>query len=584
MGAVSSVRDGNPLGTASSENSISPEGRVGGDSVANNESRLSERSATEPRLSLRTRLIFIATVVTAVGLVVAGGVTYLSLRAFLLERVDEQLAGARFPAAVALAVPGDAQTPPFAPPESQPGGPRAILPPGTYGQLLSGDGAVIDTIAFSYGSEAAPPPDLPTDISSIASTDTGPAAAGDPVTVGAQGGGGPDYRVLVTKLPALDRFVVVAVPLTQVNDTLTRLLVVELIVSLIVLAALAVTIWFLVRRELRPLEAMAADAAAIADGDLSRRVSPSGQRTEVGRLGSALNTMLGQIERAFAESRASEERLRRFLADASHELRTPLTSIRGYAELFRRGADQDPDDLALAMRRIEDEGGRMGVIVDDLLLLARLDQDRPLEREPVDLVTLAEDAVADARAADASRAISLVAPEEVVVTGDEARLRQALANLLGNALAHTPAGTPVHVTLTRPVPEAAAEVGPATAADARPDPVETAAYAVLTVRDEGPGIAAADLERVFEPFHRGADAVDDESGAGLGLAIVAAVVKAHGGTVSAASELGGRDATFTVRLPLARVEPRADTPQERRHAGSKRPRRRRDCGHVRLPD
>jgi two-component system OmpR family sensor kinase len=317
------------------------------------------------------------------------------------------------------------------------------------------------------------------------------------------------------------------------DDTLTRLLVVEVAVSLAVLGVLALTTWLLVRRELRPLEAMASDADAIASGDLSRRIERSGTHTEVGRLGAALNAMLAQIERALAESRASEDRLRRFLADASHELRTPLTSIRGYAELFRRGAGRDPDDLALAMRRIEEEGGRMGVIVDDLLLLARLDQGRPLQREPVDLVTLAEDAVADARAADPQREVSLAAPDDCAIAGDEARLRQALANLLSNALTHTPSGTPVHVVLER-----------------RPDAADGAGEAVLTVADEGPGIAASDLERVFEPFHRGAQAADDESGAGLGLAIVAAIVKAHDGSVSAAGEPGA-GATLTVHLPLA---------------------------------
>ena len=192
---------------------------------------------------------------------------------------------------------------------------------------------------------------------------------------------------------------VVAIPLRDVDDTLHHLLLIEMLVAAGVLLALALLAWWVVRLGLRPLERMGETAGAIAAGDLSRRVEPADERTEVGRLGLALNSMLGQIEVAFAERTASEARLRRFVADASHELRTPLTSIRGYAELFRRGANTRPDDLAKTMRRIEEAAARMGVLVDDLLLLARLDQGRPLEREQVDLTRLVGAAVDDLRAA-----------------------------------------------------------------------------------------------------------------------------------------------------------------------------------------
>jgi two-component system OmpR family sensor kinase len=284
-----------------------------------------------------------------------------------------------------------------------------------------------------------------------------------------------------------------------------------------------------VRLGLAPLERIAATAGDIAGGDLSRRVEPADEETEVGRLGLALNTMLARIETAFDRQRASEEQLRRFVADASHELRTPITSIRGYAELFRRGASARPADLERAMQRIEDEGARMGLLVDDLLLLARLDQGRPLQEAPVDLPALVTDAVHDARAADPGREISLTAEDAVTVTGDEHRLRQVVANLLDNALTHTPPGTPVSVRLTTAGDEAAFEVS-----------------------DEGPGLGPEEAERVFERFYRGDPSRSRESGGtGLGLSIVAAIVEAHGGRINVASE-PGQGATFAVTLPLER--------------------------------
>jgi two-component system, OmpR family, sensor kinase len=239
--------------------------------------------------------------------------------------------------------------------------------------------------------------------------------------------------------------------------------------------------------------------------------------------------MLGRIEDAMDEQRASEEALRRFLADASHELRTPLTSIRGYAELFRRGARDDPEDTALAMRRIEQESQRMGVLVDDLLFLARSGHGRPIEHDPVDLARVAADAVHDAVAVDPSRAITLEAPPTLEVAGDEARLRQVLANLLGNALAHTPSGTPVTVGLRN-----------------------GGGWAELWVTDSGPGLTDQETARVFDAFYRVDPARErtrsEGRGTGLGLAIVAAIAEAHGGTASVESE-PGRGATFTVRLP-----------------------------------
>jgi two-component system OmpR family sensor kinase len=280
---------------------------------------------------------------------------------------------------------------------------------------------------------------------------------------------------------------------------------------------------------------MAKTADEIAGGDLSQRVSPSEGRTEIGRLGHALNTMLSKIESAFAERQRSEDRLRRFVADASHELRTPLTSIRGYAELFRRGAATRPDDLAKAMSRIEEEAARMGVLVEELLLLARLDQGRPLEVQPIDLSALATDAVADARVVEPQRTVDLDIDGTVVVNGDAVRLRQVLDNLLTNVRTHTP-------------------VTAAAVVRVRSDD----GTAVIEVEDHGPGMDEDQQARAFERFYR----IDpsrsrDSGGVGLGLSIVSAIVEAHGGKVSLEST-PGEGATFRIELPVEGVSPSAD--------------------------
>jgi len=311
-----------------------------------------------------------------------------------------------------------------------------------------------------------------------------------------------------------------ATPLAGVTGTLHRLLLIELFVTLGVLAGIVGLGLWIVRLGLRPLAAIARTADLIRGGDLSHRVERAEPRTEVGKLGLALNTMLDRIE-------VSDSRLRRFVADASHELRTPLAAVRAYAELFSRGADKRPDDLARSMSGISRESERMSALVDDLLLLARLDEGVPLEREPVALAVLATEAVETARTVDPSRRIALEA-EPLVVLGDRVRLRQVLDNLLGNVRSHTPPGTPASVRLTR-----------------------GNGSAVIEVLDEGPGMAPADLERVFERFYRTDGHRSRASGgAGLGLSIVAAIAEAHQGTV-AASAAPGRGASFRVSLPLA---------------------------------
>ena len=352
------------------------------------------------------------------------------------------------------------------------------------------------------------------------------------MTVDAQGGGEPQYRVEATPLRGGSGSVVVAIPLGDVDATLDRLLAVLALVIVGVLLVLGVAAAWLVRLGLRPLDRMGTTAGIIAGGDLSRRVDPATNRTEVGRLGLALNAMLDRLEVAFAQKQESEERLRRFLSDASHELRTPLASIRGYAELFRMGATRTPEDVDRAMRRIEEEAARMGLLVEDLLALARLDELRDPVRTPVDLAQIARDAVDDARATAPERPFELDAEPGATVLGDPGELRQVLANLLRNAVVHTPPGTPVAV--------AVAPLG---------DDIR------IRVRDHGPGLPTEDPDALFDRFWRAEPGRErGPAGSGLGLAIVAGIVEAHHGRVHAENAPDG-GACFTVLLPAAAPEP-----------------------------
>lgn len=328
----------------------------------------------------------------------------------------------------------------------------------------------------------------------------------------------------------------IAVDLSEADTIVAQLTTINLLVGGGVLAAVAAIGIAMVRASLQPLRQMEATAAAIAAGDLSRRVPQHDMRTEVGQLGAALNTMLSQIETAFAASAASEaqalsseERMRRFVADASHELRTPLTTVRGFAELYRqRGEAAPPEEVAASMRRIEEEAKRMGLLVEDLLLLARLDRERPVQSEPVDMLGLAVDAVSGAKVTVPDRPLELkVGKGPLMVLGDELRLRQVLSNLLDNAIAHTPPETPVEVRVYAEAP-----------------------HVFLEVADAGPGMTPEQAERVFERFYRADPARGRKAGgSGLGLAIVAALVAAHNGQVTVDTELGV-GTTFRVRLQI----------------------------------
>ena len=469
------------------------------------------------RLSLRTRLVLGLLLLAAAGLVAADVATYSSLESFLFDRIDSTLNNVH------------------------PGVEQAVFgggegPPGELGSTVQGDCISVRNLSGqtleaqcvpAYPGASTPPgPSLPKMISLPSRPNT---REGDRVrflTVSAVKGDG-RYRVRASIEGHAPNYVLlIASPLNSFDSTLHRLFLIELFVTLAVLAALTGLGLWAVRLSLRPLVAIERTAAAIGQGDLSQRVERAEPRTEIGRLGLALNAMLGQIERAFKARETSEAKLRRFVADASHELRTPLAAVRAYAELFRRGASTRPADLERAMSGISRESERMSLLVEDLLLLARLDEGRPLERKPVELREVVGEAVETARTVEPERPIDFEA-ESAIVIGDRDRLRQVVDNLLSNLRAHTPPGSAAEVRVSR-----------------------NGQSAVIEVEDSGPGLDAEEAEQVFERFHRGDPSRSRSSGGvGLGLSIVAAVAEAHGGTASASSE-PGKGSTFRITLPL----------------------------------
>ncbi|WP_169980100.1 cell wall metabolism sensor histidine kinase WalK [Microbispora sp. H10836] len=490
-------------------------------------------------LSLRGRLLLTTMALLAAGLAVSGAVAVATLRAHLIERVDRQLT----PMATVLSrIPARLIAGPSAPQSPQLPGtlPGMDLIDQVYIAYLRADGAV----------EQEGGPWLQ-DRLRDGLPDRGPALprldsaeverlGGRPFDVTGPEGG--KWRVVAVLRPATattpaaaSGSVVVAASLGGVRSTVGRLTTVCAATAAALVTSLAVIGWFAVRRGLRPLRRIEETAAAIAGGDLSRRVPAlAAPRSEVGRLAAALNVMLGQLETAFAERERAQARMRRFVADVSHELRTPLFGIKGFAELHRMGGLPDAD---LTLDRIESEAGRLVRLVEDLLLLARLDEGEnalPMDLAPMDLRTLAADAHHDLRALDPGREVALTGPDggppgAAPVHGDEARLRQVVSNLVGNAVAHTPPGTPVRI-------------GVGTAGG----------DGILVIADEGPGMPAEEAARVFDRFYRvdGSRSRTGAGGAGLGLAIVRSIVAAHGGRVDLRTRPGA-GAAFRVVLPGA---------------------------------
>jgi two-component system, OmpR family, sensor kinase len=475
-------------------------------------------------MSLRARLLAGVLVMTAVGLLAAGGGTYLALRSFLLDRVDQQLMAARASVGRGLR---QSRTSTIDTTTLD-----RVAPPIAFVEVRDAAGRVVALHPPSSLDGSSPAPRLPAALHPPPASAAGvpsrePALQFD---TGAVSGSG-RYRVLVSSLPAPGGVLVVAVSLDDLNATLRRLLHVELLIAAGLLVVLAFATFWLLRRGLRPLERISEVAGGIAQGDLDVRVSPAEDRTEIGRLGLALNGMLERLEDAFARRDRSEAQLRRFVSSASHELRTPLTSIRGYAALLRRGAKHDPEVLETSIARIESEATRMGGLIDDLLLLARLDEQRPLVRASTDLVVIARDAAEDGRAREPERPITVEADGPVSVIGDQQRLRQILDNLLENARVHTPAGAPVAI-----------EVG------------VRDGMAVLAVTDNGPGIDPEQAPHLFERFYRGTppgsgDAAPRTEGSGLGLGSVKKSAEGHGGSATVSSR-PGEGARFEITLPL----------------------------------
>jgi signal transduction histidine kinase len=518
------------------------------------------------RVPLRIKLIsaVLALVLIALTAISVGGITL--LRNYLLGPIDADLFASQHGAQRVTE--------------------RCLSPAGPSLCPIPGNGAMVDWLTASgqlehiavpvrpqfavmpFRSNLAPGPVIPADPGWAA------GLAGHTVTVPATSGGG-HWRLTAFPTQFIDDVtgqvttgtVIVGQDVSTIYRTLDGLALIDLIVSAVVLVALAIIGIAIVRSSLRPLTDIELTAEAIAEGDLSRRVPDRDPRTEVGRLGRSLNAMLAQVEAAFhareqseAAARWSEERMRQFVADASHELRTPLTAIRGYAEYYRQrggatgngarhaaptsaepGLDADgrlsEPDVDRIMQRVEQESARMGVLVEDMLLLARLDQQRPIERRPVDMLTLAADAVQDARMIASNREIDLTVGNGAafIVLGDEARLRQVISNLMSNALTHTPDGTPIDVRILAHGPDGRLPVPSVT----------------FEVDDHGPGLSREQADRVFERFYRADQARRRKTGgAGLGLAIVRALVGAHGGTTGV-DTAPGDGATFWITLPLA---------------------------------
>lgn len=478
-------------------------------------------------MSLRSRLTLLTALTFTACLVVLSVLVPSLVRGSLMDRLDGDLRDTIPLAKTAF----DFR------PQGGPGGDRSALSSAAYVELREADGEVIQGKFLDAQNDDRSPPLLSADLD----------ADGTPHTVASVEGENPSqwrvaiYEVTIDPLgynPSQTRpgLLIVALPMSEVDATSNSVARIVWVTSGVALVLLTFVAWLVTGLGLRPLRRMERSAASITDAaDLGQRVEHPSSRTEIGKLGETINDMLGRLEASFSEQQATEARLRRFAADASHELRTPLTSIRGYAELYRRGGS-GADQVSRSMDRIEHEAERMGNLVDDLLLLARADAELPLDRQPVDLRAVVEGLVADARVVDPSRTI-VVTAEACRVIGDRDRLTQAVANVIANARLHTPPGTPIEVGVRMVPPPLGAPPGDGGRAE-------------VTVIDHGQGLSPDQLEKVFERFYRADKArTRERGGSGLGLSITAAIIEAHGGEVSARHTPGG-GATFVLSVPL----------------------------------
>jgi two-component system, OmpR family, sensor kinase len=459
---------------------------------------------------IRRRLVAAILAVVAVVTSVTGVLIVTTLEHRLIAGVDRELETRR----IAVAPPSGGGLGRRPPPQSSRRDEGSPFDVRRYAFVALGpDGRAFSTVATGPTDDPDPLPDV-----------SGHPPTDRPFTVGSVGDSGLRYRVI--GIPQADGGTLVAgIPLADVDYAVRTARGVVLLAGLLAVAATGVIVWVTVRRGLRPIDQMIGTAERIAGGKLSERAPVPRPKNEVGHLARALNVMLDRIEEALTARTASEARTRRFAADASHELRTPLTSIRGYAELYRQGA-RSPEEVERSMTRIEHEAVRMGHLVEDLLLLARLDQGRPLDQEPVDLTSVVLDAVAAAGAVEPDRPIKVEVGEgRAEVRGDADRLRQVVDNLLANVREHTPPGTPAYVGVT---------AGEGTV--------------LIVVADEGPGMTDDEAAHAFDRFWQaGGDASSSGRGTGLGLSIVSEIVAAHGGTIRLEAA-PGKGATVTIEL------------------------------------
>ena len=477
--------------------------------------------------SLRNRLVLGVVILSTLGFIASGVVAQNQLKSFLIHQIDDQLysvASGSLPRVNLAGIVNDDEYQERRGRQERdddevPQTPLDRVPTSTSLTLLDGNGAVVGGIGG--------------DLNTVSVRDYlagySPAEVaefeGEPFTVKAKG---ENFRVLALPLPSNLGSVAIAQSLNDVDRTLSRLQWLFFLIGFVIVGLIALASRTMIKVGLKPLSDVEDTAEKIAAGDLSARLPDAKPTTEVGRLTTSLNTMLARIEESFTVRKTSEDKLRRFVADASHELRTPLTAIRGFAELHRQGAVAGEEDTKQLLARIEGESLRMGSLVEDLLLLARLDQAREMDHLPVDIAQATRDAVASAQVAGPGHPITLTGDaDEIYTLGDHHRIHQVIANLLANARTHTPVGTPITVSIAQ-----------------SSDGVR------IAVADAGPGLSEEDQKRIFERFYRADSSrvrIEGE-GSGLGLSIVDAVMKAHGGSVSVNSEVG-KGSTFTLFFP-----------------------------------
>lgn len=479
--------------------------------------------------SLRRRLTFGILLLTAAGYVISGVIAQQALKGYLLHQVDSQLvalSGGTLPRVAAFGIADSDEWEENREMRKQ-NGPLRIttplqrIPTSTSITLLDSKGLVLAELGGDLNSSP-----IANYLDGLSMSDVA-SLNGEAFTVE---GTYDDFRAIAVVLPNGAGSVVAAQSLGDLNRTVDRLGLVFLLIGLLLLTLITVATGLVVRIGMRPLKDVEITAGEIAGGNLSVRMPDANPDTEVGRLVTALNAMLSRIESSFAARLESENRLRRFVADASHELRTPITAIRGFSELYRQGAIQGEEPTKNLVSRIEGESVRMSSLVEDLLLLARLDQAREMEMKPLNLIEIAENAVTSARVSAPLHIIDFEEPEnEIFILGDAPRVHQVIANLLANAGVHTPGGSKINLAITQD---------------------NSGVY--LSVSDNGPGLTPEAQSKIFQRFYRAdpSRARVDGEGSGLGLSIVDAVMRAHGGSVSVHSELG-HGATFTLFFPIS---------------------------------